>query len=84
MTANTLLDYGAGLLAFALAQAGADDAELKVGQTGDVVITVRKEGEIVRTGRVPPDSSMVRWAPDRVAQRTPEMQLADTKQSAQG
>ncbi len=67
MAASAMLDYGAGLLAYALAQAGADNAQLSVGQAGEVVITLRKGGEIVRTGRVPRDSSMVRWAlPDRV------------------
>lgn len=69
MTVNTLLEYGAGLLAYGLAQADdVDEAQLKVGKTGDVVITIHQAGEIVRTGRVPRNSSMVRWAkPDRDA-----------------
>jgi hypothetical protein len=65
MTENAFLDYGAGLLAYALAQAGADDAQLEVGHTGDVVITLRKAGEVLRTGRVPRDSSLVRWTEHR-------------------
>jgi hypothetical protein len=62
MTVNTPLEYGAGLLAYGLAQAVFDDAQLKVGKRGDVVITIRRRGKIVRTGRVPRNSSMVRWA----------------------
>jgi len=66
MTLNTPLEYGAGLLAYGLAQADVDHVQLKVGQSGDVVITIRRGGKIVRTGRVPRNSSMVRWAkPDR-------------------
>lgn len=68
MTVNTLLEYGAGLLAYGLVQADVDEAQLKVGKTGDVVITIHQAGEIVRAGRVPQNSSMVRWAkPDRDA-----------------
>jgi hypothetical protein len=62
MIVNTPLEYGAGLLAYGLAQADADHVQLKVGRTGEVVITIRRGGKIVRTGRVPRNSSMVRWA----------------------
>ena len=62
MSESAQLNYGAGLLACALAEAGADNAQLTLEQAGEVVIILRKGGEIVRTGRVPPGSSFVRWA----------------------
>ena len=62
MSESAQLNYGAGLLACALAEAGADTAQLTLEQAGEVLIILRKGGEIVRTGRVPPGSSFVRWA----------------------
>ena len=37
MTVNTPLEYGAGLLAYGLAQADVDNVQLKVGQTGEML-----------------------------------------------
>jgi hypothetical protein len=62
MSESAQLNYGAGLLACTLAEAGADNAQLTLEQAGEVLIILRKGGEIVRTGRVPPGSSFVRWA----------------------
>jgi len=55
------LNYGAGLLACALADAGADNAELTL-EKGEVLIVLRKGSEILRMGRVPAGSAFVRWA----------------------
>jgi hypothetical protein len=62
MSESAQLNYGAGLFACTLAEAGADNAQLTLEQAGEVLIILRKGGEIVRTGRVPPGSSFVRWA----------------------
>jgi hypothetical protein len=56
------LNYGAGLLACALADAGADNAELTLEKAGEVLIVLRKGSEILRMGRVPAGSAFVRWA----------------------
>ena len=61
MTESVQLDYGAGLLAYALPEAGADNAQLTVGKAGEVLIVVRKGSEIVKAGTVPQNSSFVRW-----------------------
>jgi hypothetical protein len=55
------LTHGAGLLACALADAGADNAQLTLAQEGEVVIVLRKGSQILRKGRVPAGSSFVRW-----------------------
>jgi hypothetical protein len=62
MSESAQLNYGAGLFACTLAEAGADNAQLTLEQAGEVLIILRKGGEIVRTGRVPAGSSFVRWA----------------------
>ena len=61
MTESAQLDYGAGLLACGLAEVGADNAQLTVGNTGEVMIVLRNGPEIVRIGKVPRGSSFVRW-----------------------
>jgi hypothetical protein len=56
------LNYGAGLLACTLADAGADNVQLTLEGAGEVQIILRKGSEILRIGRVPAGSSFVRWA----------------------
>jgi hypothetical protein len=55
------LNYGAGLLASTLAEAGADNAQLTLEEAGEVLIVLRKGSEILRMGRVPAGSAFVRW-----------------------
>jgi hypothetical protein len=55
------LNYGAGLLACTLADAGADNAQLTLEAAGEVLIVLRKGSEILRMGRVPAGSAFVRW-----------------------
>jgi hypothetical protein len=55
------LTHGAGLLACALADAGADNALLTLAHEGEVVIVLRKGSQVLRMGRVPAGSSFVRW-----------------------
>lgn len=62
MNKSALLDHGAGLLAYALAEAGADGAEFKLVEDGNVAVVLLKAGEIVATGRVLRSSSLVRWS----------------------
>ena len=61
MSESAQLNYGAGLLACTLAEAGADSAQLTLERAGEVLIILRKGTDIVRMGRVPPGSSFVRW-----------------------
>jgi len=62
MSECTQLSFGAGLFACALAEAGADSAQLTLEKAGEVLIILRKGSDIVRMGRVPPGSSFVRWS----------------------
>jgi hypothetical protein len=55
------LNYGAGLLACTLADAGADNAQFTLEEAGEVLIVLRKGSKILRMGRVPAGSAFVRW-----------------------